>query len=258
MAGKVIVHGFQQAVLGAKVKILIDSVQVGIVNKYEKLEIPITKNCVLSFKCGFNPSSDTLQIRDNTLVIVQLMYNKLSGKISFEVMKQEEYNNDTNDIPEVRPIYDLTGCRGRSMKVYEDKCIIATKAGIGSFITGNVSDGAKTIYYSDIIGVQLKKAGFQIGYLQLETASGTMNNKGDNFFNENSFTFEEALNYQIDEVADYIRKKIEEAKQQKNAPVVVAGTVSPAEELKKFKELLDMGIITQEEFDAKKKQLLGL
>lgn len=26
----------------------------------------------------------------------------------------------------------------------------------------------------------------------------------------------------------------------------------------KFKELLDMGAITQEEFDAKKKQLLGL
>lgn len=33
---------------------------------------------------------------------------------------------------------------------------------------------------------------------------------------------------------------------------------SNAEELKKFKELLDSGIITQEEFDAKKKQLLGL
>lgn len=31
-----------------------------------------------------------------------------------------------------------------------------------------------------------------------------------------------------------------------------------AEELKKFKELLDMGAITQEEFDAKKKQLLDL
>jgi hypothetical protein len=35
-------------------------------------------------------------------------------------------------------------------------------------------------------------------------------------------------------------------------------TVSCADELKKFKELLDIGIITQEEFDAKKKQLLGL
>ena len=33
---------------------------------------------------------------------------------------------------------------------------------------------------------------------------------------------------------------------------------SPADELKKFKELLDMGALTQEEFDIKKKQLLGL
>lgn len=38
----------------------------------------------------------------------------------------------------------------------------------------------------------------------------------------------------------------------KNAPV------SNAEELKKYKELLDSGVITQEEFDTKKKQLLGL
>lgn len=37
-----------------------------------------------------------------------------------------------------------------------------------------------------------------------------------------------------------------------------APTISAADELKKFKELLDSGIITQEEFDAKKKQLLGL
>lgn len=34
--------------------------------------------------------------------------------------------------------------------------------------------------------------------------------------------------------------------------------VSAADELVKFKGLLDAGIITQEEFDAKKKQLLGL
>ena len=35
-------------------------------------------------------------------------------------------------------------------------------------------------------------------------------------------------------------------------------TLSAADELKKFKELLDSGVITQEEFEAKKKQLLGL
>ena len=35
-------------------------------------------------------------------------------------------------------------------------------------------------------------------------------------------------------------------------------TKSPVEQLKEFKELLDMGIITQEEFDKKKAQLLQL
>ena len=45
------------------------------------------------------------------------------------------------------------------------------------------------------------------------------------------------------------------------APVQVSnGTpeISTARELKMYKELLDEGTITQEEFDAKKKQLLGL
>lgn len=37
-----------------------------------------------------------------------------------------------------------------------------------------------------------------------------------------------------------------------------AASQSSADELKKFKDLLDSGVISQEEFDAKKKQLLGL
>ncbi len=39
---------------------------------------------------------------------------------------------------------------------------------------------------------------------------------------------------------------------------VVKQDISNADELKKYKDLLDSGIITQEEFDQKKKQLLGL
>ena len=49
----------------------------------------------------------------------------------------------------------------------------------------------------------------------------------------------------------------EKAKREQSASTP-APAVSAADELKKFKELLDMGAITQEEFDAKKKQLLGL
>ena len=48
----------------------------------------------------------------------------------------------------------------------------------------------------------------------------------------------------------------------KKAPASVATTTtnpgSALDEIKKLKELLDMGAITQEEFDTKKKQLLGL
>lgn len=45
--------------------------------------------------------------------------------------------------------------------------------------------------------------------------------------------------------------------QQKNAQIA-APAPDPAEELRKYKALLDEGVITQQEFDAKKKQLLAL
>ncbi len=48
---------------------------------------------------------------------------------------------------------------------------------------------------------------------------------------------------------------VAEAPVAENAPVAAA---DPVAELKRYKELLDNGVITQEEFDAKKKQLLGL
>lgn len=44
----------------------------------------------------------------------------------------------------------------------------------------------------------------------------------------------------------------------KEKTVVATAPVSDAKSIKEYKELLDSGIITQEEFEAKKKQLLGL
>lgn len=160
-------------------------------------------------------------------------------------------------------VYHVVGSSGSTLDVYEEKCVITTKASLTSWATGNSSDGEKTIYYVDCIGVQFKRCGtgLTIGYLQLETASGLMNQKTNNFWNENSFTFnKEEQNEQVAEIADYIKEKIDEIKRQKSAPqaTTVVQQASAADELKKFKELLDMGVITQEEFDAKKKQLLGL
>lgn len=172
--------------------------------------------------------------------------------------ERKKQNRERNEKESIGLAYDLQGVRGRYMKVYDNRAIIGTKATLGSFITGNVSDGEKTIYYRDCIGVQFKQSGLQIGYLQLETASGIMNMRQNNFFNENSFTFDTTVqsNEKMQEVADYVRSRVEEAKN--GGSVKAEPAVSVADELKKFKELLDMGIITQEEFDAKKKQLLGL
>ena len=51
--------------------------------------------------------------------------------------------------------------------------------------------------------------------------------------------------YQIQEVKTITRK-------------LAGRDVNVVEEMKKYKELLDAGILTQEEFDAKKKEILGL
>lgn len=110
----------------------------------------------------------------------------------------------------------LEGVRGRSLKLYDTKCVIDTKKTAGSFITGNFTDGEKTIFLCDVVGVQFKKSGGLIGYLQFETSSMQMNNKDSNMFSENTFTFEEGkngvTNVLMEAIYDYVTDRIEELK----------------------------------------------
>lgn len=155
-------------------------------------------------------------------------------------------------------IYAVQGVRGRFLRVYDDKCVITVKPGFGSLITHNVTDGEKTIYFVDCVGVQFKEAGALIGYLQLETASALGNNRRDNFFAENSFTFDITTisNEDMKTVVNFIKEKIDQLKKRQNNPN--ASSISSADELKKYKDLFDAGVLTQEEFEQKKKELLHL
>ena len=54
-----------------------------------------------------------------------------------------------------------------------------------------------------------------------------------------------------------IAQKIKEYVMNYSPAPISSPAVSAADEILKFKQLLDQGIITQSEFDAKKKQLLG-
>lgn len=219
-------------------------------------EIDVSRNMNIFGKVSLNPAGKAVLVRADRYMKIRVTLD-IWGKPDLKVVSSEDIQAVA--LEEDRPVYDIKGARGRYLKVYEDKCIIGTKAGVASFLTGNGSDGEKTIYYSDVLGVQFKRSGLQLGYLQLETSSGMMNNRGDNFFNENSFTFDGDLDIRMEEVSTYVKKRVDEAKRSKGAPIVTQTVaVSSADELKKFKELLDAGIITQDEFDAKKKQLLGL
>lgn len=61
-----------------------------------------------------------------------------------------------------------------------------------------------------------------------------------------------------DSIHQTINNLIIERQDCKNAQTMSTINTEKADEIKKYKALLDDGIITQEEFEAKKKQLLGL
>ena len=110
-------------------------------------------------------------------------------------------------------LFRIAGVRGRVLEVYNSKCIIQTKVTIGSVITGNATDGEKTIFYPDCTAIQFKYSGAMIGYLQLETPGMQMNNVKSNFFSENTFTFEGSKeNELMSEVYYFVSELVEKAK----------------------------------------------
>ena len=98
-----------------------------------------------------------------------------------------------------------------------------------------------------------------------KTFSGISDKKNDNCPNCNCLMLETSIlrdewqNYS-DDKKEQLRRAFAEGQYSRKATSTnsPSSIVGGADEIKKYKELLDSGIITQEEFDAKKKQLLGL
>lgn len=158
--------------------------------------------------------------------------------------------------------YCLVNNLGKILDVYENKVVFTSTQSTSTVITGlvfgtSMTQGEKTIYYKDAIGVQYKPSSIADGYIQIETAAGGVSSSSSQYNGENAIQFSgKQSNEDAEIIVTFIRKQIEEIK---NTPASgIIQQLSPAEEIKKFKDLLELGAITQEEFDAKKKQLLGL
>ena len=156
--------------------------------------------------------------------------------------------------------YELQAHTGTSLEVYDTYLVLhfmETGAIVANIAKGG-TNGGKRINFADLTAIQFKEpAGMSVGFIQF-AFPGSVENKNGVFAainDENSIPVSPQNLALAREIVEFIENRRSELR----APqTTVVQQASAADELKKFKELLDSGIISQEEFDAKKKQLLGL
>lgn len=139
--------------------------------------------------------------------------------------------------------------------ILTDTGVVIKRGAKGFLLGGGMLRGDKTIPYGSIVAVQCKKAGIMSGYLQLSLRGGSEAKSGVNeaVKDENTVTFQANKNKMFLELKELIEQKMHQYSQ--------GGQVSNStqvNDLEKLARLKEKGIITDEEFTAKKKQLLGL
>lgn len=156
--------------------------------------------------------------------------------------------------------YFLWSHTGTKLEVYDTYLVIYfMPSGNFSNLVRGGDLGGKRIDFVDITSVQFKEVTTAIGFIQFSYA-GSVESKGgvqSAVNDENTIPFRSNQEKEAKEIYDYIIARRAELKNPM-AQATVVEQPSITDEIRKYKSLLDEGIISQEEFDAKKKQLLGL
>lgn len=157
--------------------------------------------------------------------------------------------------------YLAKGVNGQ-LTVTPERIIISRKGMLG-FMTQGLK-GDKEIPLANITAVQMKRPGLGTnGYLQFSILGGVEARGGlfDATKDENTVMFsrgqQQAFQYAKELIEYYQREARRQAAAAAAAPVIQAAP-SAADELAKWAQLRDQGVITPEDFEAKKRQLLGL
>jgi len=265
MYGNVIIRAASNLESLKKFRVYVNGEPKAELRKKETTKIPLEKNSSIAVQIvaplGETNLFEPVTVLASNSTEIDIKYSAFLGKPTLVIGKTEKvcdyYEEDDGTIP----FLEFDGGLKDSLKLFEDYLVIRHTGAVNAMAMG--IKGEKNIYYSDITSVQYKKPSIASGYIQFSLPGGN-ENKGGVFSamsDENTIAIKSgnvALEMKAQETVDIINKKIKEAKTGKNAPQVITQQTSSADELKKFKELLDSGIITQEEFDTKKKQLLGL
>jgi hypothetical protein len=140
---------------------------------------------------------------------------------------------------------------GDVLELYEHKITIK-RTGFANFLTKGLQ-GDKDIFINQLTSIQFKKAGaFVSGYLKFGVLGGVEGKRGifEAAGDENAVMFTEPQEPAFEQIRAELEKKLGER--------AVGGSVSSYDDLEKLAGLRDRGIITEEEFVAKKKQLLKI
>ena len=157
----------------------------------------------------------------------------------------------------------LKGVNG-SVSVFEDRVIIK-REGFTAKMTQGFFSGDKELMIKEISAIQFREGtNLANGFIKF-VIPGEISQSGgltDKVKDENTVMirkgmFDNKVNEQWIELKEMVQKMINKEKEQASQVNVVQET-SPADELAKFADLKEKGIISEEEFNTKKKELLGL
>ena len=151
-------------------------------------------------------------------------------------------------------LYFMNGLQG-TLAIYEDYIEFnftggAVKKYMSAF------GGVKKVYYNQINSIQKRDATEVInGTIEFELPGMSASAFSQN---ENLITYLPKYQDEADKIYDYVNNKILELNRAQTQPTqVVQNEISPMAKIKEAKELLDMGVITQEEFDEIKAKYLA-
>lgn len=147
-----------------------------------------------------------------------------------------------------------------SVDLYRTKITLRHK-GYMAWNTG--TKGNKDIYLSRISSVQLRTPGwFTVGFIRFAFAGGQEYKGGlqSAIHDANAVTFVRKQHAQFSELKDYVEELI--GRSSASPPIALAPAASAPiahlDELERLAQLRDRGIISADDFDAKKRQILGL
>ena len=265
MLGNVIITTPKNMPSIQKICVFVDSEPIVVMSKSETQTIELSCNSTISIQSkapiGMGNLVGPISVSAANSTKIDVTYSMFSGKYSLDVVSTTKVCDYYEEDNMEKPIFEFDGALNDTITLYEDYLVIKHTGVLNAMSMGIKGD--KNIFYSDITSVQYKKPGFSAGYIQFSLPGGNENKAGvfGAMSDENTIAVASGnaqIEFNAQKVVDIINKKIRELKTNNNSAPAIIQQISPADELKKFKELLDSGVITQEEFDVKKKQLLGL